>query len=69
MNLSQPALSVQLRSLENTLGEKLIHRVGRSLPDPMQVVCGEGYLERLLGGVPLDALDIVLADTVFHFTV
>jgi len=31
LNLSQPALSAQLRTLENSLGEKLFHRVGRAL--------------------------------------
>jgi LysR family transcriptional activator of nhaA len=31
LNLSQPALSAQLRALEDTLGEKLFHRVGRTL--------------------------------------
>ena len=31
LNLSQPALSAQLRSLEDSLGEKLFSRVGRSL--------------------------------------
>lgn len=31
LNLSLPALSAQLRTLEDTLGEKLFHRVGRTL--------------------------------------
>lgn len=31
LNLSQPALSAQLRTLEDTLGEKLFNRVGRTL--------------------------------------
>ena len=31
LNLSQPALSAQLRALEETLGEKLFDRVGRTL--------------------------------------
>jgi len=130
LNLSQPALSAQLRTLEDTLGEKLFNRVGRTLvltemgqmayryaqeifslgqeftnlfkgrpslrpvklvvgiaevvpkmvaykllesvfvlPDPVQLVCWEGKLERLLGELALHTLDIVLADTAIPSTV
>ena len=31
LNLSQPALSLQLRALEDTIGEKLFERAGRNL--------------------------------------
>ena len=130
LNLSQPALSAQLRTLEDTLGETLFNRVGRTLvltdmgqmvyryaqeifslgqeltnsikgrpshrpvkllvgiaevvpkmvvykllksafdlPDPVQIVCWEGRLERLLGELALHSLDIVLADTAIPSTV
>jgi len=130
LNLSQPALSAQLRVLEDTLGEKLFHRVGRTLvltdvgqiayrysqeifslgqeftnlikgrpshrpvklvvgiaevvpkmvafkllesafglTDPLEIVCWEGRLERLLTELALHSLDIVLADTPIPSTV
>jgi len=130
LNLSQPALSAQLRVLEDTLGEKLFNRVGRTLvltdvgqmayryaqeifslgqeftglikgrpslrpvklvvgiaevvpkmvvykllksvfalPEPVQIVCWEGRLDRLLGELALHSLDIVLADTAIPSTV
>lgn len=130
LNLSQPALSAQLRALEETLGEKLFDRVGRTLVltemghvayryareifslgqeftnllkgrpthrplklvvgiaevvpkmvaykllesvyalrEPVQIVCWEGRLDRLLGELALHALDLVLADTPIPSTV
>lgn len=130
LNLSQPALSAQLRALEESLGEKLFDRVGRTLVltemgqvayryaqeifslgqeftnllkgrpthrplklvvgiaevvpkmvaykllesvyalrEPVQIVCWEGRLDRLLGELALHALDLVLADTPIPATV
>ena len=123
LHISQPALSAQLRVLEESLDEKLFTRAGRNLvltdvgrvafryaddifslgqeltntikgrpshrplrlvvglaevvpkivaykllrsvfqlPEPVQIVCWEGRLERLMGELAMHALDIVLAD-------
>jgi LysR family transcriptional activator of nhaA len=130
LNLSQPALSAQLRALEEALGEKLFNRMGRSLvltemgqvayryaqeifslgqeftnfikgrpgyrpiklvvgiaevvpktvvykllesafdlSGPLEIVCWEGRLERLLAELALHSLDIVLADTPIPLTI
>jgi LysR family transcriptional regulator, transcriptional activator of nhaA len=130
LNLSQPALSAQLRALEEALGEKLFNRAGRSLvltevgqvayryaqeifslgqeftnsikgrpvyrpiklvvgiaevvpktvvykllesafdlSGPLEIVCWEGRLERLLAELALHSLDIVLADTPIPLTI
>ena len=124
LHISQPALSAQLRVLEESLDEKLFTRAGRNLvltdvgrvafryaddifslgqeltntikgrpshrplrlvvglaevvpkivaykllrsvfqlAEPVQIVCWEGRLERLMGELAMHALDIVLADT------